>query len=74
MAGVFELIREFDIAPLFECVQIIDVDLKKRHPTRLTVNHLAEVKIPDELMRNSRMGLHLEIRTLTRRDRRPYYS
>ncbi len=51
----------YDIALLFECEQIFDVDMKKRHPTWTSVNHLAEVKIPDELLRRSRMGLHLEI-------------
>jgi hypothetical protein len=59
----------YDIALLFECVQIIDVDKKRRHPTWTSVNHLAEVKIPDELTNHSRMGLHLEIRALSEKDR-----
>ncbi|MHA1423954.1 MAG: hypothetical protein ACTSUZ_10300 [Candidatus Thorarchaeota archaeon] len=59
----------YDIALLFECEQIIDVDMKKRHPTWTSVNHLAEVKIPDELLRRSRMGLHLEVSALSKRDR-----
>ncbi|MHA2023114.1 MAG: hypothetical protein ACTSWQ_05580 [Candidatus Thorarchaeota archaeon] len=64
----------YDIALLFECEQIFDVDLKKRHPTWISVNHLSEVEIPEKLMRRSRMGLHLEIRTLSERDRRSYMS
>lgn len=59
----------YDIALLFECEQIFDIDMKKRHPTWTSVNHLAEVKIPDELVHRSRMGLHLEIRALRQRDR-----
>lgn len=66
---VYELIREYHIALLFECTQIIDVDMKKHHPTRIVVNHLAEVKIPDELTNRSRMGLHLAIRALVEKDR-----
>jgi len=67
MEPVFCLI--YDIALLFECEQIFDVDMKKRHPTWTAVNHLAEVKIPDELTHRSRMGLHLAIRALSERDR-----
>ena len=59
----------YDIALLFECEQIFDVDKKKHHPTWTTVNHLAEVNIPDELTRRSRMGLHLEIGALSKRDK-----
>jgi len=61
-----------DIALLFECEQIIDVDMKKRHPTWTSVNHLAEVKIPDELLHRSRMGLHLAIRARGERDSKSY--
>ncbi len=57
----------YDIALLFECVQIIDVDMKKRHPTWTSVNYRAEVEIPDELNR-SRMGQHLELRDLAKKD------
>ena len=66
---VYELIRDYDIAMLFECTQIIDVDMKKRHPIRLAVNHLAEVMIPDGLTNRSRMGLHLAIGVIGERDR-----
>ncbi|MHA1929183.1 MAG: hypothetical protein ACTSV2_11475, partial [Candidatus Thorarchaeota archaeon] len=59
----------YDIALLFECEQIFDVDMRKRHPTWTSVNHLAEVKIPDKLLRRSRMGLHLEIIALSKRHR-----
>jgi len=62
----------YDIALLFECEQIFNVDMKKRHPTWTSVNHLAKVKIPDELMNRSRMGSHLEIRALGDRDGRSY--
>jgi len=66
---VYELIREYDIALLFECEQIFDVDMKKRHPIRLTVNHLAEVMIPDELTNRSRIELHLAIGVIGEMDR-----
>ncbi len=46
--------------------------MKKRPPTRIVVNHLAEVKIPDELTHRSRIGLHLEIRALSERDGKSY--
>ncbi len=58
----------YDIALLFECEQIIDVDMKRCHPTWTAVNHLAEVKIPDGLFHRSRMGSHLEIRALVEKD------
>ena len=63
--GVYELIREYDITLIFECEQIFNIDMKKHHPTRLSVNHLSEVKIPDGLIHRSRMGLHLVIRALS---------
>jgi hypothetical protein len=66
--SVYELIREYGIALLFECEQIIDVDMKKRHPTWISVNQLAEIEIPDELMRQSRMGQHLTLRNLAKKD------
>ncbi len=59
----------YDIALLFECEQIMDVGLKKRYPTWTSVNHLAEVVLPDELIQRSRMGMHLEIRSLRERER-----
>ena len=62
----------YDIALLFECEQIIDGDMKKRHPTWTAVNHLAEVTIPEEVINGSRMGLHLEIRALSERDNLPF--
>ncbi len=58
----------YDIALLFECEQIFDVDMKKRHPTWTSVNHLAEVKIPDELIHHSRMGQHLNLRAAAKKD------
>ncbi len=54
----------YDIALLFECEQIFDVDMKKHYPTWTSVNHLAEVKIPDELIHHSRMGQHMDLRNL----------
>ncbi len=70
--GVYELIREYDVVQLFECEQMFDVDMKKRHPTWTSGNHLAEVKTPDELMQRSQMGLHLTIRAIGERDGRSY--
>ncbi len=57
----------YDIALLFECVQIFDVDMKRRHPTWTSINHRDEVEIPDELNR-SRMGQNLELRDLAKKD------
>jgi len=66
--SVYELIREYDIALLFECEQIIDVDMKKRYPTWTSVNHLAEVEISEELFYHSRMGRHLNLRAAAKKD------
>jgi len=59
----------YDIALLFECEQIFNVDMNKRHPTWTSVNHLTKIKIPDELMHRSRMGSNLEVSALSKRDR-----
>ena len=58
----------YDIALLFECEQIHDVEMKKRHPTWTSVNHLTEVDIPDELIQQSRMGQHLTLKDLAAKD------
>ncbi|MHA1661727.1 MAG: hypothetical protein ACTSVR_00560 [Candidatus Thorarchaeota archaeon] len=65
---VYELIREYDIALLFECEQIFDVDMKKQYQTRIVVNRLAKIKIPDELTHRSRIDC-IWLRALSERDR-----
>ncbi|MGY5858178.1 MAG: hypothetical protein RTU63_02315 [Candidatus Thorarchaeota archaeon] len=58
----------YDIALLFECEQILDVEKKKRHPTWTSINHLAEVEIPEELIHHSRMGQHMNLKDLANKD------
>jgi hypothetical protein len=61
-----------DIALLFECEQIIDVDMKRRYPTWTVIDNLANVKIPEELMQRSRMGQHLILRSTAKKDELVY--
>lgn len=55
-----DLLTVFDVALLFECEQIVDVDTGKRHPTRIVVNKTDEVSFPKEIHRYQRITSYLK--------------
>ena len=54
-----ELMTILDVALLFECVQIFDVDTGLRHPTRIAVNKSTTVKFPESVPDYQRIGEYL---------------
>ena len=49
----------YDVALIFECQQIVDTDKGVRHPTRILINKLNEVDLPNELTNRDRMEEYL---------------
>jgi hypothetical protein len=54
-----ELMTILDVALLFECVQIFDVDTGLRHPTRIAVNKSTMVKFTESVLDYQRIGEYL---------------
>ena len=51
-----------DIASVFECTQIVDIDTGLRHPTRIAINNLEKITIPIEITHHGRIGEYLTLR------------
>jgi hypothetical protein len=54
-----ELMTILDVALLFECKQIIDVDTGLRHPTRIAVSKSTMVQFPESVFDYQRIGEYL---------------
>jgi hypothetical protein len=56
-----ELMTILDVALLFECEQIFDVDTGLRHPTRIAVSKSTMVQFPESVFDYQRIGEYLTI-------------
>jgi hypothetical protein len=54
-----ELMTILDVALLFECVQVFDIDTGLRHPTRIAVSKSTMVQFPESVVDYQRIGKYL---------------
>ena len=62
------LLTVFDVALLCECEQIIDIQNRFRHPTRVILNRTDEVTFPDRVLEYPRFAAVLEERGVQQDD------